>query len=771
LSNYFERQLLGFNAMQKYVINAFLLFAVVFCSPPNMFSQESPWQSFTNMRNVKAITSGAQGVWAATTGGALFWDTARGRFTKFTNTEGLSQNETATIGRDHRGRIWIAQASGRIDVFDPEQEAFSRVDDYRGYRIFDLLAQGDSMYIALDIGVSFYHVGSNEVKETYKNLGPRFPRSIAVNALFIDGRQLWAGTNNGIARTHLDLPNLLAPESWFNYTTQEGLLSNAIRGLTKFNQTIVAATSNGVAAFDGQRWVDISGNIGSRDIRDILVTIEANQSVLYAVTPVGLYRSETAGSWGLVGTRISNLTSVVIDDDNTLWVSTSDIGLYEFDRANQSWKLREPDGPSTNNYSSLALDDAGNLWCTSSAPSFHVFDGERWYNYDAKNFPSLQRFFDGFRHLITLSNGQRWMGTWGAGIYVTDEVPSDVSLLAQIDVTSGLLSTSAPSNPNFAVIRFLKADDQGNIWMCNFNALNSNAIVVRTLADQWLHFSTNDGLRDREVTVLEIEKTISFDRIWIGSENSGVSVLDYSGTLNDKSDDDWRGELDLDDGLLSTKITAIAQDREGYMWIGTDKGLNYWFGGQVSSRFFLISDDIRAIGIDPGNNKWIGTSAGISVLSRDNFLSLEAQRDYTIENSPLVSNIVSCFTFNPNTGDVWIGTTNGLSRLRTAVTAPKQDLSQLSGYPNPFILDEQSGSCSDGGFRITNLAERSAVKIFNIAGELIRSFSVEEVPGAQICWNGRDASENLVPSGIYFFVAFVEDTGASAVGKVAVIRR
>ncbi|MDZ7343726.1 MAG: hypothetical protein ONA90_04360, partial [candidate division KSB1 bacterium] len=114
--------------MHNYLVNTLLLLATLFCFPLNIFSQEKLWQSFTNMRNVKALTSAPQGVWAATTGGVLFWDTQRRRFTQFTNTEGLSQNETSTIGRDHRGRIWIAQASGRIDVFDPAREQFSRID-------------------------------------------------------------------------------------------------------------------------------------------------------------------------------------------------------------------------------------------------------------------------------------------------------------------------------------------------------------------------------------------------------------------------------------------------------------------------------------------------------------------------------------------------------------------------------------------------------------------------------------------------------------------
>jgi hypothetical protein len=177
----------------------------------------------------------------------------------------------------------------------------------------------------------------------------------------------------------------------------------------------------------------------------------------------------------------------------------------------------------------------------------------------------------------------------------------------------------------------------------------------------------------------------------------------------------------------------------------------------------LISDVVQVIKVDPRNNKWIGTNAGISVLSGDDNFSLSA---ITVENSRLVSKSITDLAFNPATGDVWIATTNGISRLRTPFTAPKPDLNLLTGYPNPFRVGEEGGR-----FVISNLAENSAVKIFSASGELIRTFGREQVPGAQIVWDGRDHDGKLVPSGVYFFMAYVEETGASAAGKVAVVRR
>src|SRR5262245_12619112 len=142
----------------------FFLFIIIagLSLPPNALSQEKLWESFTNMRLVRGyndagrpytfsrlMISSSQGVWAATTGGILLWDNSAQTFRKFTNTDGLSQNDTKAIGRDRRGRLWIALASGLIDVYDFDKNVFSRIDDYRpnNRRIYDFLTKGDSMYI------------------------------------------------------------------------------------------------------------------------------------------------------------------------------------------------------------------------------------------------------------------------------------------------------------------------------------------------------------------------------------------------------------------------------------------------------------------------------------------------------------------------------------------------------------------------------------------------------------------------------------------------
>ena len=76
----------------------------------------------------------------------------------------------------------------------------------------------------------------------------------------------------------------------------------------------------------------------------------------------------------------------------------------------------------------------------------------------------------------------------------------------------------------------------------------------------------------------------------------------------------------------------------------------------------------------------------------------------------------------------------------------------------------------DSGFKITNLAESTSVAIYNASGKEIRKFDAGDIQGAEVCWDGKDAENAVVASGIYVYLAYT-DGGISASGKVAVIRR
>ena len=73
----------------------------------------------------------------------------------------------------------------------------------------------------------------------------------------------------------------------------------------------------------------------------------------------------------------------------------------------------------------------------------------------------------------------------------------------------------------------------------------------------------------------------------------------------------------LDEGLSQLSVTAIAQDDSGFLWIGTQEGLNR-FDGQ---RFLVLresgglpSNSIESLAFDASSRLWVGTNdAGLHI--------------------------------------------------------------------------------------------------------------------------------------------------------------
>jgi ligand-binding sensor domain-containing protein/signal transduction histidine kinase len=91
-----------------------------------------------------------------------------------------------------------------------------------------------------------------------------------------------------------------------------------------------------------------------------------------------------------------------------------------------------------------------------------------------------------------------------------------------------------------------------------------------------------------------------------------VFALDPNHTLVDYGRQVWLSES----GLPQNTVQAIAQTRDGYIWIGTQEGLARFDG--VRFEIFdkqntpqLTSNDIRALFEDGSGDLWIGTSSGL----------------------------------------------------------------------------------------------------------------------------------------------------------------
>jgi signal transduction histidine kinase/ligand-binding sensor domain-containing protein len=116
-------------------------------------------------------------------------------------------------------------------------------------------------------------------------------------------------------------------------------------------------------------------------------------------------------------------------------------------------------------------------------------------------------------------------------------------------------------------------------------------------------------------------------------------------------------------------ITAILQDRDGFMWFGSREALTLYDGTKFvvfehdATNPASISDNsIRTIYEDPQGNLWIGTNTGgLNVLDRASLTFTHFRHDSASERS-LPNDSVYAIVQDGD-GSLWVGTQRGLARL------------------------------------------------------------------------------------------------------------
>lgn len=225
---------------------------------------------------------------------------------------------------------------------------------------------------------------------------------------------------------------------------------------------------------------------------------------------------------------------------------------------------------------------------------------------------------------------------------------------------------------------------------------------------------------------------------------------------------------------------ALAIDKNGWVWIGNDKGVMYikdsreMFNpgfavtrpkvarndGTNLADYLLTQVEVVCIAVDENNNKWIGTMG--SGLYRVNEDGTEILEHLTTENSDIPSNNILAVCPDRNSNDIYIGTPDGLSIYHSTTSPAAEDYKNTYAYPNPVTPDYT------GFITITNLKANSLIKITDASGNIIHETMSN---GGMALWNGCDASGRRVRSGVYFVFASQtgEDASGAAVTKIVVV--
>ncbi len=123
--------------------------------------------------------------------------------------------------------------------------------------------------------------------------------------------------------------------------------------------------------------------------------------------------------------------------------------------------------------------------------------------------------------------------------------------------------------------------------------------------------------------------------------------------------------LTVRDGLSHNNVYAIVQDNYGYLWFGTQDGLNRYdgkkikvFRNEVDNSNSLSTSNFGKILIDRAGNYWFGTFGG--GIDRYNPVTNTFKNfSYLPNDSNSISNNQIIFIFEDSKGNLWFGTPDG----------------------------------------------------------------------------------------------------------------
>lgn len=478
-----------------------------------------------------------------------------------------------------------------------------------------------------------------------------------------------------------------------------------------------------------------------------------------------LINSITSYGWGT-----PDIAQGIIEADN-IWIADLNYGLIKGDKTAQYVNLSIP-GPSTNSVANITSRDGVTI--ISAGGTDNSWNGfKRPFRVSVHNNNVFTSFVypeaaDAMRSCFDSDNSSHFfVSSWGNGLYEF----TGKTLSKHYDGTNTpLLGVNAGSS---------------GINICGMAMdLSKNLWITQTGTGASVKILKPDGVWI--VYPAAVNAPVIGDIIAAGNglkwiilpKGNGLYIIDDNNTPGEFSDDNVKKLTVKDsDGTIFSNIFSIAEDLDGNVWVGTDKGPVIYYNstrifdndatayrikiprndGTGLADYMLGSETITSIAVDGANRKWLGTSqSGAYLLSADGTTKI---RNYNTLNSPVFSDSLASVAVDNSTGEVWFGSSKGTLSVRETAIAGKEKFTGVYSFPNPVRRS------FTGNVTITGLIRDTQVKITDISGNLVYETFSE---GGQAQWDLTTYNGRRVTAGVYLVFCSSGDGSESCVTKILV---
>ncbi|MBN1634068.1 MAG: hypothetical protein JW917_07885 [Ignavibacteria bacterium] len=764
--------------IKTFVVLISVLFQTTFLlsgiNPENVLPDNSrKWEIYTDMKNVISIAMSrtSNTAFCATDGGIFSVDLNNGNILqKYTNLNGLINNNVTTVATDIYNRLWIGASDGSISIYDIDKKSWRYIYDIKNSNesnksINDFMNYNNFIYVATSYGIHKISVTSfNFIDAPYSKLGT-FSINTKVTGLAFARDTIFASTVVGIAYAPLS-SNLNSPLSWSNYNIDP--LDENVNVIEQFDNLIFAGSQDGFWYYNFATWqpypysglatayirsaVEIGDRFFISTINEAVFVFRGNLINLYQYYQPGIYNV------------------IYKDNQNNPILGENENGIIY--QLNGQFQNYFPNGPNRNLFNYITEDDKGNIWGAgaSSDAGFYKYDGKTWTSYTTATHPEIGNS-NNFTKIIC-GNGNIWAINFGSGPTI---IRPDNTIKNYNPSNSNL--PGIQNFPNFCVPNGGAYDNKGVFWISFYQQNSDRSLYVYTGDSIFTGFANPPIISYANLEEVAID---AYNTKWIVSGElppRGLYFFNENNTLNEPGDDVYgiyqASELGVND------ISDVIVDKNNEVWFATNNGV-FIINNPLAAiqnpqqkptpiKLGIISgglkvpftENCRCISIDILNQKWIGTELnGVFHLSEDGSTLIE---QFNTTNSPIADNRINGIVISPLTGKAYFATLKGLSSITTDAIKPVNEFDKITCSPNPYLVPNYTALKIDG------LVENSSVKIITLNGEIIREF---DTPGGRIAtWDGLDLKGNIVSSGIYIVVAFNKDGSKVGKGKIAVVRK
>lgn len=708
----------------------FLLSLYLLCLGPLLLSAQTligQWQSW--LPSLPAISVARQGdkVYCATSSGLFSVATGAGQdITRYSKVNGLHDIGISTICSNENG-VLIAYRNSNLDFLSgsnsynlPDLQRKQTTEDKTIYRIY---AGGTNAYLCTGLGVVVVNTTVPEIAATYA-IGPVYGFTILNN-------QLYAATATGVMTTPLTGSNPADYRNW----SMAGQFTDTVTNIVAYNGQLICQQHQSLYVLNNGTWTPWYTGATNMAVQGDYLTVSTATSIVY------IEKDGNAGS--PIQNALLKAIRQTTGDNQYTWVADSLTGLLQYD--GQEFSTISLNGPMSvltgqllfyNNTLYAPAGGVSDSWAANNNTG-------AWYTYTSGEW---HPYTDNLHDIITMApdptGDGMYAGSFGGGlIHIATDGTRTYELQGQ--KISGLTN-----------------DASGNLWIAAYGATYN--LMCKKPDGTYLTFRSTYAQSGNAISQLVADDA---GQIWIVSpQSNGLFV--YNTLTND-----WKQfrQGSGQGNLPSNDVNCLAKDKNGSFWVGTGTGIGVIACSTCDAVWPIIQQDnfagylfqdeqVTAIAVDGANRKWIGTHNGVWLVSEDGTSIVE---NFTTANSPLPGNRIYSITINPNTGEVYFATDQGLMSYRgTATDGKTMTKDSVLVFPNPVAHDYS------GNIAINGLAENTLVKITDISGRMVYQTWTK---GGLALWSGLDYTGHRPQTGVYLVFASNATMGEHLVTKIVFI--